>query len=79
MKIKVLKDAEPNENWNLFSEEKLYLSFEHLKEGYEIFIQDSDFYTKKLYFDTYESSLKVWKQINSLNLITYDFINNLKG
>lgn len=79
MKIRVLKDAQLDDNWKLFPENKIYLSFEHLKEGYEIFIQDSGSYTKKIYFDSYDSSLKVWKQVNSLDPITYDFVNDLKG
>jgi hypothetical protein len=79
MKIRVLKDAAIDDNWKLFSDNKIYLSFEHLKKGFEIFIQDSDSYTKKIYFDSYEESLIFWKEINSLDLITYTFVNNLKG
>ena len=79
MRIRVLKDAAPEINWKLYSEDKIFLSYEHLKEGFEICIQDSHSYTKKLYFDSYEKSLILWKEINSLDPITYDYVANLKS
>lgn len=78
-KISVFKDCEPDPSLTLYLENKIFLSFNNLNnKNYSIIIQDKENYTKELYFVDYDLALSCWKEINSLNLITRKYIEEIQ-